>query len=292
MRMPPMNSDEQKILEKIRKARESYINKDYNQAIKLYKWIEEQIKDDPVNLPIIRIELGWSYYNFKDFRNCILNLQKALASNLLTVQQKFDCIKLIGFSCASTGNTKNAIKFLDEAIQQKIPDEEKKYAYFRLGEIHFIEGAIKKSKEHLEKVAKYFSWKEIDYKKVLEYYLGFIAFYEKQYEHAENHFTKIIQHTSNNKDKASGYFGLAHLLHQKNNYNELVKICKKILELDENFYDQETLGYFFCKSFAELKQYKELASFYAELRKKYPKGKYNSYYPVFENRLLKAKTSN
>lgn len=284
-----MSSNEQKILEKIQEARESYINKDWNQAIRSYKWIEEQIKDDPVNLPIIWIELGWSYYNLKDFENCILSLEKALNGNLLNVRQKFDCQRLIGFSYAFAGNNKNAIKLLTMAIKQKISDEEKKYAYFKLGEILFIEGAIKKSKEHLIKVEKYFSWKETDYKKVLEYYLGFIAFYEKRFKDAENHFTKIIDHASNNKDKASGYFGIAHILQQRKNYKESVNICKKILELDKDFYDQETLGFFFCKSFSELKQYKEFAIFFTELREKYPKGRYNSYYPIFEKTLLKIK---
>ena len=287
-----MTSQEQEILEKIHQARDHYIKQNYEPAIELYTWIENQLQDDLVNLPIIQIELGWSYYNFKDFKNCIIYLKKALQSNSLNTQQIFDCLKLIGFSLAVSGEKKEAITFLEKAIEQEIPEEEKKYVNFKLGEIHFIEGAIKKAKQQLEPIHKYFSWKEPEYYQTLLYYLGFIAFYEKQFERATHYFSEIIQNTPIPKNKASGYFGLAHLSHEKKNFVELKRSCEKILELDKDFYDQETIGYFLCKSLMELKQYKQFLSIYFELHRKYPNGRYSSYYPLFEKTLQKTKPKN
>lgn len=287
-----MDSKEQKILEKIQKARDYYLKQNYKQAIEIYKWTEEQIKDDPVNLPIIQIELGWSYYNSKDFKNCISYLKKALKSNSLNTRQKFDCLRLIGFSMASSGNKKEAIEYLNKALEHNIPDEEKKYVYFKIGELYFIDGAIKKSKHYFQKIRNYFSWKENAYYRTLIYYSGFIAFYEKHFEEATQYFTEIVNKASDKETKASGYFGLAHILHEKKNFTELVQTCKKILEHDKNFYDQETLGYFFCISFMELKQYTKFTSFYNELHKKYPNGRYRNFYYIFDKTLLEIKSKN
>lgn len=285
-----MTSQETEILEKIHQARDLYIKQNYKPAIELYKWIEGQIKDDPVNLPIIQIELGWSYYNFKDYKNCIVYLKKALQSNSLNTRQKFDCLKLIGFSLASSGNKKEAISFLDKSLKHNTPEEEKRYVHFKLGEIHFIEGAIKKAKQHLEKIINYFSWNEADYYQALMYYLGFITFYEKQYEKANNYFSEIIRNAPTKKSKATGYFGLAHILHETKDIKELKNTCEKIIEIDKNFYDQETIGYFMCKAFMELEHYDKFISFYNELRRKYPKGRYSGFYPIFEKTLLQIKS--
>lgn len=284
-----MKSDEQKILDKVERARKAYLEKNYQESVELYKWVEEQIQDDPVNLPIIWIELGWSYYNFGDFRNCIAYLDKALTSELLTARQQFDCLRLIGFSYGALKDSKNALRYLEKAMKKKLPESEKKYVQFEVGKIHFLTGAFKKSKTYLDAAARFFSWKESDYYQAIRYYQGFIALYEKQHDYAESSFTEIIKKAAGNKNKATGYFGMAHLFHERKDYNGLIDACKKVLELDQEFYDPETLAFFFCRAFMELNRPDELASFYNELRNKYPGGRYRSHYPMFENVLAKGK---
>jgi len=284
-----MKSNEKKILEKIEQARKAYLGKNYQKSIELYKWVEEQIQDDPVNLPIIWIELAWSYYNFKDFKNCIFYLDKSLTSDLLTTRQQFDCLRLIGFSYSALKDSKNALRYLEEALKKELPELEKKYVHFEAGKIYFLTGAFKKSKTYLDTVAKFFSWKESDYFQAVRYYQGFIAFYEKQYEYAESFFTEIIENATGNENRATGYFGMAHLFYERKNYDKLIDTCKEILELDKKFYDGETLAFFLCKAFMELKQLEELTAFYNELRNKYPDGRYQSYYPAFEKEISNVK---
>ncbi len=284
-----MNSDEKKVLEKLQQARDAFINQKYTKAIESYKWVEEQIQDDLTNLPIIWIELGWSYYNSKDFQNCIFYLEKAQNSPSISSKQRFDCLRLIGFSYQTLRKTKKALYFLEKTLNQEIAESEKKYVYFEIGKIYFLKGAIKKSKNYLEKASDFFDWNERAYCQALTYYLGFIAYYERQFAKAKKLFVEIIENASDDNGKATGYFGLAHLLYEDKNYGELADVCNRIIELDKNFYDRETLGFFLSKSFMELKRYDEFVIFFNELRNDYPNGRYQSYYPVFEKTILKLK---
>lgn len=287
-----MAATEQTILEKLRQAREAYRRQQYVEAIQQYRWVAEQIQDDKANLPIIYIELGWSYYNANDFKNCILHLKKALSASTLVPQQRFDCLKLIGFSYRSLGDSANALLYLDKAVDQKISEEEKRFVYFEIGKIHFTGGAIQKCKPYLKKSEQHFTWNENTYFQAIAYYLGFVAYYEKQYQLAENYFSEIIEKSADGKGKATGYFGLANLLYQKENYPGLIEICKKISKLDRDFYDPETIEFFLSKALMELGRHMDFATHYTSLRKKYPTGRYRSHYPIFEKKLLQFKTSN
>lgn len=283
---------EQTILERLRQAREAYRHQQFIKAVELYRWIADQIQDDKTNLPIIYIELGWGYYNANDFKNCILYLKKALSASTLTPQQRFDCLKLIGFSYKSSGDTADALKYLGKAKNQEIPEPEKRYVDFELGKIHFTAGAIQKSKPYLKKAEQHFERSEGVYSQAIAYYLGFVAYYEKQYQLAENYFSKIIENTTDAKGKATGYFGMAHLRYEATNYRELAEVSQKILDLDRNFYDKETIEFFLSKAFMELGQHKEFATHYVNLRKNYPTGRYRTHYPIFEKKLQQAKRNN
>jgi tetratricopeptide (TPR) repeat protein len=282
-----MNSNEQQILKKIEQARKAYQGKNYQKSIELYRWIEEQIQDDPVNLPIIWIELGWSYYNLRDFKNCILYLDKSLASDLLTTRQQFDCLRLIGFSYGALKDSKNALRYLEKALKKELPESEKKYVHFEVGKIYFLTGAFKRAKTSMDTAARFFSWEDAAYFQAIRYYQGFIAFYEKQYDCADSLFTEIIENATGNKNKATGYFGRAHLLYERKNYSELIDVCKKIVAMDKNFYDGETITFFLCRAFMELNQLEDLTAGYNELRRKHPNGRYQSYYLAFEKELDK-----
>lgn len=280
-----MNPTEKQILEKLHQAREAYMRQQYHKATALYKWVEAQIQDDRANLPIIQIELGWSYYNAGDFKKAIHYLEEAQKSSTLTAQQRFDCLRLIGFSYQALGKTEQALDFLERALSMDTAESDKKYIYFEIGKMRFLQGALIKSKTYLEKAVGFFDWQEEKYYQSILYYLGFVAFYEKQLDRAKQHFSEIIEKASENEGKATGYFGMAHILYECNNYRELTDTCHRILELDQNFYDRETLAFFLSKSNLELKRYDEFAIFYNQLRKKYPEGRYRDYYPIFEKRL-------
>ena len=93
-----MSFSEKEILAKIELARQLYGDKKFSEAISLYSELTDILKDDSDNLPIIQIELGWSYYNNQDYPKAISFLKKALSSEGLNPHQIFDCTRLIGFS--------------------------------------------------------------------------------------------------------------------------------------------------------------------------------------------------
>lgn len=285
-----MSSAEKQILERLREARDAYMKRQYPKAIESYKWVEAQIQDDPANLPVIQIELGWSYYSIKDFRNAIASLQKAHDSSSITAQQRFDCLRLIGFSYQSIGETEKALDFLDQAQNMDIPEPDKKYIYFEIGKLRFLQGALIQSKVYLHKALNLFDWGQEEYYRALLYYLGFVAFYEKQFDRAEQHFSEIARKATKNNGKAAGYFGIAHLLYENGDYEQLANTCKRILEFDADFYDKETIAFFMTKSYLELGRDEEFRIFFDELLRQYPDGRYRSYYPVFQEKLLRIKT--
>ena len=283
-----MDNDEQIILKELDKARNAYLEKDYSKALKSYKWIEQQILDDSFNLSVIQIEIGWTYYNLQNYKNCIHYLKKIEDNKSITVAQRFDCKRLIGFSYEYLGNNEKAIIYINKAIKEDTNVVNKKYALFELGKIHFIQGAMAKAKPYLLKAKDLFKKNELKYKEAVDYYLGFITFYEKDFQKAHDYFLDIIKNATNAGSEASGYFGLAHLHYEKKQYPVLIDVSKKILRLSPNFYDMETLGFFLCKSYLEMKMLNDLRIFYSELLKNYPEGRYKNYYPTFEKSLKKV----
>jgi len=278
-----MKNQEEKILLVLEEARQHYLSRNYPEAIKKYAWLEKQLKDDPANLPVIWIEKGWSHYHQKNFQECITYLKKAKNHKLLNQQQKFDCLRLIGFSYASLKNSKLAIKYLEETLGFEVGDDDKKYIYFELGKIFYIEGDLPQAKSCLEKASKIFTVGEQKYHLSINYYLGFIYFYGKDYEKAKSYFNEIIRKAQDDKSRATGYFGIAHIFHDERQFFALIEVCKKIQKLDNKFYDKETLVFFLCQAYLHLKKFDQLRLFLGELIRIYPEGRYRSYYKIFQD---------
>ncbi|RMG66350.1 MAG: tetratricopeptide repeat protein [Calditrichaeota bacterium] len=284
-----MNSEEQQVLKRLKAARNAYLKRNYARAIEHYRWIEQAIQDDEKNLPIIWIELGWSYYYNHQYAEAIEYLSKALGSSHLNAEQRFDCNRIIGFAYQQLNEWDRAIEYLQEALRQPVQESTKRYAYFELGKIYFIQRELDAAESHLLKADKLFRMEESDYKFTIHYYLGFIEFFRKHYEQARRHFQYIIQNSASSSTRATGFFGLAHLFYEENDYPALLDVVEKIVQLDPNFYDKETLGFFACLACMYLYKWEEMEDFFQELKKRYPAGRYASYYPFFEEALRERK---
>ncbi|OPX34328.1 hypothetical protein B1H10_03885 [candidate division KSB1 bacterium 4484_188] len=101
-----MKPEEKEILEKLQTARQLYQEQKFPRAIELFEQLAGFLRDDEENLPIIQIELAWSYYYNQSYQKAIDNLQQALKSAKLTPQQEFDCYRIIGFSYEILGQLK------------------------------------------------------------------------------------------------------------------------------------------------------------------------------------------
>jgi len=228
-----MSFSEKEILAKIELARQNYAQKKFNEAISLYEELSGLLKDDSNNLPVIQIELGWSYYSNQDYPKAISFLQKALTSEGLNTQQVFDCTRLIGFSEELQGRRKKAIQYLNKALDIEVPENVKRFTYFELGKIFFLDGQIIEAENHLERADELFSEEEKDYRLALAYYQGFTNYFLKKYKEAGRHFDYIINNASDHKTKAGGYFGLAHLYYHRKEYSVVIDLCENIFRLDE-----------------------------------------------------------
>ena len=119
--------------------------------------------------------------------------------------------------------------------------------------------------------------------------MGFILFYEKENRKAEKLFERIISDSENEADKASGYFGVAHLLYEKQDYDALITCCQTIIRLNPEFFDMETLAFFLCRSYLELEMWDELSIFLPNMMDSYPEGRYAVAYRQLQESLLQRK---
>lgn len=284
-----METNEETILGKLAEARKAYQEKNYPKALEIYLWLEQQLQDDPQNLPIIQIEIGWTYYHLQDPPNCIRYLAAMESNQALTSQQRFDCLRLSGFSCEKLGDSGKAIRFLRKAIKEKVEEKQKRFTYFEIGKIYFIRGEMEQAKPYLEKSMKLLESGEIQYRLSVDYYLGFIAFFQQDYAKAREYFIKILNNARDPVTEASGYFGMAHLYYQNKQFHALLDATQKILSLNPDFYDKESLGFFLCTVYLELKREGELSAAFEELQKQHPNGRYKNFYPVFEEGLRKMR---
>jgi tetratricopeptide (TPR) repeat protein len=277
-----MSFSEKEILAKIELARQYYANNKFSEAISLYEELNDILMDDSDNLPVIQIELGWSYYNNQEYQKAISFLRKALSSKKITVQQAFDCTRLIGFSEELEGNRKEAIHSLNKALDMDISENIKRFTYFELGKIYFLDGQVIEAEDHLKSAAALFSEKEKDYQLALAYYQGFTAYFLKKFEKSRDHFDYIIHNSDDYKTKAGGYFGLAHLHYHRKEYPVLIDLCEKVMRLDESFYDKETLGFFLCESYYHMESWSNLENLSGELMEQYPDGRYAGEYEKYD----------
>jgi tetratricopeptide (TPR) repeat protein len=159
-----MNSPtKEQILKTLKEAQNAFTNCDYRAALEKYQWVEKHIQDDPENLPVIWIEIGWSYYLLQDFIPAIQFLEKAIKSPHINEKQLFDCLRLIGFSYEYSANTDKAIAFLQDAINRDVEDDLKRYVYFELGKIFFAQNLTREAKPYLEKANALFIAEDHEY---------------------------------------------------------------------------------------------------------------------------------
>ena len=253
-----MKPTEQEILDRLARARDAYLDRDYNRALMDYLWVAEHIKDDPDNLPIVQIEIGWSYYYSGKYEKAIEYLSKAL-------------------------------EYLHKALTEDVNEHAKKYVYFELGKILFQQNKIAEAEQYLTKTLGLFRDEEVDYRLAIAYYLGFAAFLKRDLEAARKYFYQIIHQAPSDKEKATGYFGLAHIFFEEKDAPVLFDTCEKILSLNPDFEDKETLAFFTAFAFMYMKMWPELEQTYRRLQENYPQGRYSNYYPVFEEALRQHK---
>ncbi len=286
-----MKPEEKEILDKLQQARNDYLDQNFPRAIKTYHELVELLKDDEQNLPIIHIELGWSYFFDQQYDRAIEWLNKALNSNYLTIQQKFDCTRLIGFAYEMKEDYPQAKKYLLASLDFDLPLTTKRYAYFELGKVYFMEADYLEAEHYLKPLLNIFRPVEPEYYYALRYYLGFTAFFQKDLVRARNLFEELIQQNTDTRHKVLGYFGLAHIHYQEEDYQALIDICDKIMVMNPEFFDKETIAYFLAYAYVHTGDWETAEMFFKELEAQYPQGRYASKYPFLRDSIAQRQIS-
>ncbi|MFZ0392000.1 MAG: tetratricopeptide repeat protein [Calditrichia bacterium] len=277
-----MGIKESDLMNILSEARRLYEQKSFTEAIRRYREAADHLKEDADNLPIVQIELGWSYYAAQQYREAVRVFQKALASGKLDDQQKFDVLRLCGFSLELSGDWQQAHDYLDKALRVEIAERIKRFTYFEMGKLLFIRGKISEAEQFLQTAEDLFEDDEPDYLLTLNYYMGFSRFFQGNYKEARRRFDFIIQNAGEPEKKVGGYFGLAHLHFKNKEYPALLDLTERILLLDPEFYDRETLAFFSCEAFFHLNKWEDLERFFREMVQRYPHGRYFKEYAKFQ----------
>jgi tetratricopeptide (TPR) repeat protein len=273
-----MEPTREALVNALQTAQQDALKQDFAGALRKYHWVEKHIQDDPENLPPLRIEMGWAYYHLQQYPQAIACFEKALESPQLTPQQAFDARRLIGFSHEAAGNYRQATENLELALQQPVDDATRRYALFELGKIYFMQKRMQQALPLLERAMPLFDDSEHEYRQTSRYYIGFALFFQKLYREAEIYFLDYIANAADAAGQSAGWFGIAHLHYEQQDFTELEAICQKIIKDSPAFFDKETVAYFLCKSYAALGNQEKLRIFLPELIQNYPRGRYATEY--------------
>ncbi|HQV31874.1 MAG TPA: tetratricopeptide repeat protein [Calditrichia bacterium] len=275
-----MNHNPKEIVAALKRAQAAFLKQQYREALQDYMVVYDALGDQDPNIFPVMIEIGWTHYFLQEYDQAAFFMENAVREGHFPPAEVFDALRLIGFSYGSLGNGDRAIAFLQDALAQPVEEFQKRQVYFELGKLFFHQNLSAEARPYLRKALDLFLPEEIEYRNTTRYYLGFIDITDNDLTAAEKRFESIVRE-GQGKAKAPGLFGLAHLLYARKAYPQLQETVSKILENDPDFFDKETLTFFLCRTYVELRQWELLEKFLPKFVDEYPHGRYKSTYPAF-----------
>ncbi|MCK5077179.1 MAG: tetratricopeptide repeat protein [Calditrichia bacterium] len=271
------------IKELLDKAHTYFLEEKYEEAQNIYEDLLYNMGVDGPDRIIAEFEYSWVLYRQKRYDEAIAVLSKLKNADELTLMQKFDAVRLLGFAYIAKNNFTEAIDILKESDKINLPDNDKKFMLFELGKALFIEGSYNEAFPYFERVFNQFDAGDI-YSHSAAFYEGFIYLFQEQLVLAIEKFTYIIENASTGELLASGLFGMAHVQFKNGRYEELLKVCEDILKVYPEFHDMESLAYFTTKSYFMLEQWGKFKLFFEQLKYNFPDGKYQEEYKIFQEK--------
>ena len=153
-------------------------------------------------------------------------------------------------------------------------DPKQQFIYYELAKIYFRREAYLKSLENIDKVETFFEMQSKDYWFSALFFKGFIRYYQKDLAESERIFNLIVNSSDQSGVQANGFYGLAYVAFENKKYLDAINLCEKVTKLNPGFYDMESLGFLMAASFFYLNRFDIFEMYYNEIRKKFPKGRY------------------
>ena len=80
---------------------------------------------------------------------------------------------------------------------------------------------------------------------------------------------------------------MAYVDYQNKNYLEVISLCEKIISLDEDFFDKESVGFLTAASYLHLGREDIFTVYFDQMSKTYPSGRYINELRELQSRLKK-----
>jgi len=277
-----MNEEINKNLET---ARELFDKKEYVKAESLYLQIEQKTENSK-DKAIILAELSWVYYNLKKYDKSIESADKVL-SNDENYKAKERLFRIQGYAYLGLNKLDIAAQYLELSLEQNSEIPEQQYVKFELGKLYFKTGAYDKALPFLEEIEKYFIGENQEYYYSILFFLGFTYYYLENLSNAKKCFDTIIKANPSKERYISAIFGMAYVEYQNRNFLDVITFCEKIITLDENFFDKESVGFLTAASYLHLGREDIFKIYFDQMTKTYPSGRYIKELKELQSRLKK-----
>ncbi len=262
------------IRQSLEKARNLFETREYIKAEKLYLQILKSISK-PAEKAVIWGELSWLYYHIKSYKKAI-DAAESVLINDEDYPTKENLFRVQGYSYLGLKKHTMAAEYLKLSLEQNsvIPDQQ--YAKYELGKLYFKNGDYDLALPYLEDIRFFFQKEKQEYHLSVLFFLGFAYYYLESFVKAQKCFEEILTTNPNHQRYASASFGIAYIEFEKKNYLKVISLCEKIIAMDDNFFDKESIGFLTTASYFYLGRYDLFNAYYTQMIQTYPTGKYNS----------------
>jgi tetratricopeptide (TPR) repeat protein len=238
------------------------------------KYIQaKNLTDDPVNRAMIWAELSWVYYYLHNFQAAVESAAQVLECNPDYLARE-DLSRLLGYAYLGLKNNTLAEKYLQQSLEYDSNSDKQQYVKYELGKMLFIQGNYDLAYPYFVDIVQHFKETGPDYYLSVLFYLGFIHYYLKNHTKARENFEQILAQQCSTERQGSAYYGLAFLEFNDRNYLNVISLCEKIISLDRNFFDKETVGFLTAASYYYLGRNDIFVEYYKQMVKSYPQGRY------------------
>ena len=268
-----MSHSEQNFKDSLEKARTHLDKKEYKNARMMYFQAYNNTENN-MDRAFIWAELSWVYYYEKDFEKAV-----EASENVYTYDPDYkamdDINRMLGYAYLGLNNPDLAEKYLIQSLSLNSKEDKQQYAKYELGKLYFIQGRYDLAFPYFKEILEFFEKRDTEYHLSVLFYFGFINYYLESMDISRRFFERILESNPGNQRKAGAFFGLAFLDFRAKNYLNVISLCEKIIEVDENFFDKESVGFLTAASYFYLGRKDIFSKYHTEMSATFPHGRYH-----------------
>ena len=258
----------------LRQARTALASKEYERSRDHYIQAQK-MTTDVTKQAIIWAELSWVYYYLNNYQQAIDSALHVFECNP-DYQAREDITRLLGYAYLGLKNNIEAENYLQQSLQYDSNSDKQQFVKYELGKMYFVQGNYDLAYPYFAEIMHHFKDVSIEYFLSVLFYMGFIHYFLKNYTAAKENFEQILSGQSSSERQATAYYGLAFLEFNDRNYLNVISLCEKIVSLDRNFFDKETIGFLTAASYYYLGRNDIFLEYFKQMNKSYPQGRYRN----------------